>query len=75
MDPKTLVAWLKQSGLGLPSKDYYKDKDALLVYEEIVRASLKSIYEARNETNIDAGELAAEVLSFEKALANISLTP
>lgn len=72
-DPHNLVAWLTQSGLGLPSKDYYDDKETLEVYKEIVRASLKSIYAARKETTIDTKELAKDVLDFEIKLAKISI--
>jgi endothelin-converting enzyme len=74
-NPHDLVAWLTQSGLGLPSKDYYDDKETLEVYEEIVRASLKSIYAAREEPTIDPKELAKEVLAFEAKLAKISIDP
>ncbi|ORY60370.1 hypothetical protein BCR35DRAFT_355234 [Leucosporidium creatinivorum] len=73
--PHDLVAWITQSGLGLPSKDYYDDKEALDVYEEIIRASLKSIYAAREETTVDAKELAKAVLDFELKLAKISIDP
>ncbi|SCV69812.1 BQ2448_1206 [Microbotryum intermedium] len=72
-DPNHLVAWVQQAGLGLPSKDYYKDEDTLQVYEEVIRATLKSIYVARDETSVDPKELASGVVALEKEIAKISL--
>lgn len=72
-DPKHMVAWLTQDGLGLPAKDYYKDKETLEVYEEVVRATLKSVYLGRGEKHADSKELARGVVKFEKKLAQISL--
>ncbi|SCZ89621.1 BZ3500_MvSof-1268-A1-R1_Chr9g10493 [Microbotryum saponariae] len=72
-DPSHLVAWVQQAGLGLPSKDYYKDEDTLQVYEEIIRATLKSIYAVRGETSVNPKELASGVVAWEKEIAKISL--
>ncbi|KAK4700963.1 hypothetical protein P7C70_g5275, partial [Phenoliferia sp. Uapishka_3] len=75
-DPKLNVLWLKQSGLGLPSEDYYKDKETVEVYTEIIRASLKSIYGALGESKeTDVKSLADDVVALEKQLAKISLDP
>ncbi|KAL8292016.1 hypothetical protein RQP46_001482 [Phenoliferia psychrophenolica] len=74
VDPKLTVLWIKQSGLGLPSADYYKDAETIEIYTEIVRASLVSIYEGLGEEEqTDAPALAASVISLEKQLAKISL--
>lgn len=72
VDPKTLVLWLRQSGLGLPAKDYYKDAEVVDVYTEIIRASLKSIYGGLDES-ADFKELAEGVVHLEKAIAKVGL--
>ena len=72
VDPKTLVLWLRQSGLGLPSKDYYMDAEVVAVYTEIIRASLKSIYGGLEES-ADFKELAEGVVDLEKAIAKVGL--
>jgi len=64
---------LSQSGLGLPSKDYYKDKKILSEYQKVVEAVLEDIYSARKEKDMDAKSLAKDVVKFEKELAKISL--
>ncbi|GJN91329.1 hypothetical protein Rhopal_004350-T1 [Rhodotorula paludigena] len=70
-EPSKVVLWLSQSGLGLPSKDYYKDHETVQVYEDTVKAVLDSVYQARRET--DMGGLASSVVRLEKAIAKISL--
>ncbi len=35
-DPKNNVLYLTQSGLGLPSKEYYEEDEILLVYKEVM---------------------------------------
>ncbi|BGP08990.1 hypothetical protein JCM10049v2_004844 [Rhodotorula toruloides] len=70
-DPKEVVLWLTQSGLGLPSKDYYKDKETLKKYEETVAEVLKEVYTARDEP--DMHNLAKDVVALEKEIAKISL--
>ncbi|BGP32986.1 hypothetical protein JCM10296v2_004774 [Rhodotorula toruloides] len=70
-DPKEVVLWLTQSGLGLPSKDYYKDKDTLKKYEDTVAEVLKEVYTARDEPDMHG--LAEDVVALEKEIAKISL--
>lgn len=70
-DPKTLVLWMTQSGLGLPSKDYYEDDEALEVYTSVIKKSLESVYTAMEESL--ARDLAKEVVEFESRLAKASL--
>ena len=74
VDPKLTVLWIKQSGLGLPSADYYNDHETMTIYTEIIRATLASIYEGLGEdVETDAAALAADVVTLEKQLAKISL--
>lgn len=70
-DPKQVVLWLSQSGLGLPSKDYYKDKAVVTDYEETIATVLDNVYSSRKESAMTG--LAADVIAFEKKLAKISL--
>lgn len=70
-DPSTVVLWLSQAGLGLPSKGYYKDKDTLSFYEGNVAEVLAEVYKRRGEK--DMGGLAEAVVALEKQLAKISL--
>jgi endothelin-converting enzyme len=71
-DPSQVVLWISQSGLGLPSKDYYKDKKATEVYQSVVAEVLKRVYGARGES-IDGKDLAESVLRLEKQIAAASL--
>ncbi|KAM0789178.1 hypothetical protein ACM66B_000026 [Microbotryomycetes sp. NB124-2] len=71
-DPKTLVAWVQQAELGLPSKEYYKDDEVMDVYREVIRATIKNVYSAREETKPDFDKLAKEVLKFEARVAKIT---
>ncbi|GAA6062373.1 hypothetical protein JCM10212_004219 [Sporobolomyces blumeae] len=72
-NPKFEVLWMSQGGLGLPSKDYYKDKDSVKAYESTVETVLGEIYDARHERDMIAWDLAQGVVKFEKELAKISL--
>lgn len=74
-DAKLLTLWLSQAALGLPSKEYYQNGAALAVYSEVVKNSLKSIYEGLGESHTDAASLAEEVVLFETELARASLGP
>ncbi|GAA5902051.1 hypothetical protein JCM6882_000177 [Rhodosporidiobolus microsporus] len=71
--PSTNVLWLSQGGLGLPSKDYYGDKDAVSFYEDISGKILDEVYRERREPGVNAKSLAAEVVKLEKAIAKASL--
>lgn len=65
---------MKQSGLTLPSKDYYKDEEVLSLYTEVIGNILSEVFEARNE-RVSGGieKLAKNVVDFEVKLAQISL--
>ncbi|KAM0749064.1 zincin [Meredithblackwellia eburnea MCA 4105] len=74
VDPKSIVLWIKQSGLGLPSPDYYEDVETIEVYTEIIRASLASIYkELGEDATTDIPALTEGVVTLEKDLAKIFL--
>ncbi|BGP17139.1 hypothetical protein JCM10213_005237 [Rhodosporidiobolus nylandii] len=70
--PSTNVLWLSQAGLGLPSKDYYSDKDTVKFYEDVAQEVLKEVYGLRKESTVGA-ELAKEVVELEKKIAKASL--
>ncbi|GAA5988298.1 hypothetical protein JCM10908_002154 [Rhodotorula pacifica] len=70
-DPKAVVLWLSQSGLGLPSKDYYADKDVVKKYKKTLETVLDSVYSSRDEHAMTG--LAKDVVRLEKELAKISL--
>ncbi|GAA6040657.1 hypothetical protein JCM8097_008090 [Rhodosporidiobolus ruineniae] len=69
----TNVLWISQAGLGLPSKDYYGDKETIKAYEEVAAKILAEVYHARKEQAVDAEDLAKGVLKLEKEIAAISL--
>ncbi|TPX31457.1 hypothetical protein SmJEL517_g05220 [Synchytrium microbalum] len=73
-EPEVNVITMTQSGLGLPSKDYYKDDKVLAVYQSGIDeiASLLSLSElvAWNVSGFGAG-----VVAFEKAVAKVSWDP
>ncbi|KWU42337.1 zincin [Rhodotorula sp. JG-1b] len=70
-DPKDVVLWLSQSGLGLPSKDYYGDKAVVKKYQKALAVVLDEVYSSRDEQAMTG--LAADVVRLEKELAQISL--
>ena len=71
-DPKHLVLWLTQSGLGLPSKDYYEDDEAVNIYTSVVRQILGRVYGAL-EQGVQREDLADRVVALESRLAQASL--
>ncbi|GAA5931410.1 hypothetical protein JCM3775_005017 [Rhodotorula graminis] len=73
VNSSSVVLWLTQDGLGLPSKEYYKSAETLDFYEKNVADVLADVYKRRGEKNM--GDLAASVVKFEKAIAKISLDP
>ncbi|KAI5481088.1 endothelin-converting enzyme, metalloendopeptidase [Pseudohyphozyma bogoriensis] len=75
VNPKDLVLWFAQSGLGLPSKDYYSDKSTVAVYHNVSEVVLEQVYDALGEPEVDTKALAAELIDFEVKLAAISKDP
>jgi endothelin-converting enzyme len=74
-NPKLLVPWLGQDGLGLPAIEYYLEEGNDKIQEEYRRAIaavLKEVYHARGESDwYDLDSLAQAVLTFETKLAAI----
>lgn len=68
-----LILWLKQSGLGLPAKDYYLDEEVIQLYSEVIENVLIQIFTSLNERTSGVSKLAKEVVQFEIDLAEISL--
>lgn len=73
-DASREIAVMDQGGLGLPEKDYYlrtgkKDDELRLQYVQHIANVLKLL----GSTPDDAGKHAAEIMSFETALAKVSM--
>ncbi|RDB20946.1 Endothelin-converting enzyme 1 [Hypsizygus marmoreus] len=45
VDPNQMVLWFSQASLGLPSKEYYKDKSILAVYRSVVERLILALVE------------------------------
>ncbi|KAH8920571.1 zincin [Atractiella rhizophila] len=71
-DPEHLILSISQDGLGLPSKEYYQDKEVVERYEEVVGKVLKSVFEDREETWSDWTEVGRNVVGFEKRLSEVN---
>lgn len=74
-DPTDLVAWLQQSGLSLPAKDYYKDEKILKLLQEVIATVLEAVGKHRGEhaPGKDWQQVAREVVKFEQSLAEYGL--
>ncbi|OAX38899.1 zincin [Rhizopogon vinicolor AM-OR11-026] len=42
-DPNNMILWFSQPSLGLPSKEYYKDKNVITVYQDVIERLLSSL--------------------------------
>ncbi|GAA6019798.1 hypothetical protein JCM10207_003699 [Rhodosporidiobolus poonsookiae] len=71
-DPGTNVLWLSQSGLSLPSKDYYGDKEIVKVYREVAEKIIAELYKSTRD-HVNSADLAAGVVELEKKIARVSL--
>lgn len=74
-DPTDLVAWLQQSGLSFPAKDYYKDDKMVTLLKDVIATVLEEIGKSRDEQapGKDWKQVAAEVVKFERHLAEYGL--
>ncbi|GJJ72078.1 hypothetical protein EMPS_04435 [Entomortierella parvispora] len=80
-NPSKRVLVLSEGGLGLPAKDYYKDKDTLAIYEKTVRQMFSLIFgkeppsdatsTAATEDEDNWSAVAKDVVDFETQLAGI----
>jgi putative endopeptidase len=68
------IAYASESGLGLPTRDYYTKPDAKGIRDAYVAYIAKSL-ELTGVSNADASKQAAAVLKFETALAAATLSP
>ncbi|TPX52421.1 hypothetical protein SeMB42_g01407, partial [Synchytrium endobioticum] len=72
--PEVNVINMVQSGLGLPSKDYYKDDKVMAVYQDAM-AELFKLLSLRKLVDWTMDNFAAGVVSLEKEIAKISWDP
>ncbi|KAL6626131.1 zincin [Neocallimastix sp. 'constans'] len=79
---------LKQTDLGLPSKEYYEQEEAVTKYKEIIKAMLSNILDDENQDSgnfftklfggsdkRDFDKLANSIVEFEKKLINVVIPP
>ncbi|KAF9985884.1 hypothetical protein BGZ65_009561 [Modicella reniformis] len=79
-NPDANVLFLGESGLGLPSKEYYDEEKIVATYQKIVEEMFVIVMEKdkvkdknnNNEANTTWAEVAKNVVEFEKNLAGIS---
>jgi len=68
-NPDLNVIYIGQSGLGLPSKEYYEEEDILAVYKETIKDMFDNIFDDRN----NAEATADLIINFEKKLAEVTI--
>jgi len=68
-NPDINVIYLGQSGLGLPSKEYYEEEDIIAVYKETIQDMFENIFDDRN----DFDTTADIIINFEKKLAEVTV--
>ena len=68
-NPDLNVIYIGQSGLGLPSKEYYEEEDILAVYKETIKDMFDNIFDDRN----NAEATAELIINFEKKLADVTI--
>jgi len=79
---------LKQTDLGLPSKEYYEQEEAVTKYKEIIKAMLSNILDDENQDSgnfftklfggsdkRDFDKLANSIVELEKKLSNVVIPP
>jgi len=87
-DSNNEMIYLGQTKLGLPSKEYYEQEEAVTKYKEIIKGMLTNIL---NDENQDSGnfltklfggsnerdfdKLTDSIIELEKKLANIAIPP
>jgi len=72
-NPNINTFYLIQSGLSLPSREYYENPEYILKYKEIVKNTFSNIFcDTRTENDIDS--LADLAVEFEKKLARINIS-
>jgi len=70
-NPDIHVIYIGQSGLGLPSKEYYEEEDILKVYKETIKDMFTNIFDDQNERDFD--KISDLVIEFEKKLAKVTV--
>jgi len=78
-NPDLNVIYVGQSGLGLPSKEYYEEEEILATYKETIKNMLSIVFDQsfipaahhNKERNFDA--TAEMIVEFEKELAKVTV--
>ncbi|MGH8191264.1 MAG: M13 family metallopeptidase [Rhodanobacteraceae bacterium] len=73
-DAATQIGYVNQSGLGLPTRDYYFKPQYQQIRDQYVAYIAKTL-ELAGTPEADAKQQADQVLAFETSLAKASLTP
>jgi len=68
-NPDINVIYLGQSGLGLPSKEYYEEEDIIAVYKETIKNMFENVFDDRS----DFDTTADIIINFEKKLAEVTV--
>jgi len=79
-NPDVNVIYLGQSGLGLPSEEYYEEEDIVNVYKETIKDMFNNIYKGQNRipfghhnTTTMFEKISNLVVEFEKKLAKVTV--
>ncbi|KAH7909726.1 Metalloprotease [Hygrophoropsis aurantiaca] len=54
VDPNAMTLWFSQPSLGLPAKEYYKERDVLETYQNVIERLLNALYDDLSLTDADA---------------------
>jgi len=70
-NPDLNVIYIGQSGLGLPSKEYYEEEEIISIYRETIKNMFANIFDDQPKEKLDA--LADLIINFEKQLAKVTV--
>jgi len=69
-DPDRNVVYVGQSGLGLPSKEYYEEEDIVNVYQDVIKNMFANVFDDQTS---DVEATAKLIVEFEKKLAKVTV--
>lgn len=70
-NPDINVIYIGQSGLGLPSKEYYEEEDIIKVYKETIKDMFANIFDDQKERDFE--RISNLIIEFEKKLAEVTI--